>query len=39
MAIACLRVLQDAAPAFFSDFERYVADDRQEAARVAYHKV
>jgi len=39
MAIACLRALQDAAPAFFSDFERYVADDRQEAARVAYHKV
>jgi thymidylate synthase (FAD) len=39
MAIACLRVLQDAAAAFFSDFESYVADDRQEAARVAYHKV
>jgi thymidylate synthase (FAD) len=39
MAIACLRVLQDAAPAFFSDFESYVADDRLEAVRVAYHKV
>ncbi len=39
MAIACLRVLQTEAPAFFSDFEIYVADDKQEAARVAYHKV
>ncbi len=39
MAIAVLRVLQREAPALFSDFEIYVADDRQEAARVAYHKV
>jgi thymidylate synthase (FAD) len=39
MAIACLRVLQREAPALFSDFEIYVADDQQEAARVAYHKV
>src|SRR5690348_5147991 len=39
MAIACLRVLQREAVALFSDFEIYVADDRQEAARVAYHKV
>jgi len=39
MAVACLRVLQREAPALFSDFEIYVADDRQEAARVAYHKV
>jgi thymidylate synthase (FAD) len=39
MAIAVLRVLQDEAPAFFSDFEIYAAEDRQEAARVAYHKV
>ena len=39
MAVACLRVLQGDAPAFFSDFEIYAADDRQEAARVAYHKV
>jgi thymidylate synthase (FAD) len=39
MAIACLRVLQREAPALFSDFVIYVADDRQEAARVAYHKV
>ena len=39
MAIACLRQLQREAPALFSDFEIYVADDKQEAARVAYHKV
>jgi thymidylate synthase (FAD) len=39
MAIACLRVLQTEAPAFLSDFEIYAADDKQEAARVAYHKV
>ena len=39
MAIACLRVLAREAPALFSDFEIYVADDKQEAARVAYHKV
>jgi thymidylate synthase (FAD) len=39
MAVACLRVLQREAPALFSDFETYVADDRQDAARVAYHKV
>jgi thymidylate synthase (FAD) len=39
MAVACLRVLQAEAPAFFSDFEIYAADDKQEAARVAYHKV
>src|SRR3989442_1558569 len=39
MAIDCLRVLQREAPALFSDFEIYVADDKQEAARVAYHKV
>ncbi len=39
MAIACLRVLAREAPALFSDFDIYVADDRQEAARVAYHKV
>ncbi|MGH7672951.1 MAG: FAD-dependent thymidylate synthase [Gemmatimonadales bacterium] len=39
MAIAVLRLLQREAGALFSDFEIYVADDRQEAARVAYHKV
>ena len=39
MAIAALRVLQQEAPAFFSDFEIYTADDHAESARVAYHKV
>ncbi len=39
LAIACLRVLQHEAPALFADFDIYVADDKQEAARVAYHKV
>jgi len=38
-AVAILRVLQSEAPAFFSDFEIYTADDRREAARVGYHKV
>ncbi|MDQ2891292.1 MAG: FAD-dependent thymidylate synthase [Gemmatimonadota bacterium] len=38
-AVAVLRVLQSEAPAFFSDFEIYQADDRQDAARVTYHKV
>jgi thymidylate synthase (FAD) len=39
MAVAALRVLQQEAPAFFSDFEIYTADDRVESARVSYHKV
>ena len=39
MAIACLHVLRREAPALFSDFEIYVADDKHDAARVAYHKV
>ena len=39
MAVACLRVLQREGGSLFSDFETYVADDKQEAARVAYHKV
>jgi thymidylate synthase (FAD) len=38
-AIAMLRVLTAEAPAFFSDFEIYQADDRREAARIVYHKV
>jgi thymidylate synthase (FAD) len=38
-AVAILRVLQGEAPAFFSDFEIYQADDRREAARIGYHKV
>jgi len=39
MAVTVLRVLQEEAPGFFSDFEIYVADDRREAARISYHKV
>ena len=39
LAVAVLRVLQVEAPAFFSDFEIYQADDRREAARIGYHKV
>ena len=39
MAVAVLRLLQTEAPAFFSDFEIYLADDRKESARVGYHKV
>lgn len=38
-AIAILRVLQQEAPGFFSDFEIYLADDRRDAARISYHKV
>ena len=38
-AVAILRTLQKEAPGFFSDFETYVAPDRVEAARIAYHKV
>ena len=38
-AVAALRLLQQEAPAFFSDFEVYVAEDRREAARLTYHKV
>ncbi|HEX9704647.1 MAG TPA: FAD-dependent thymidylate synthase [Gemmatimonadales bacterium] len=39
LAVACLRLLQREAGSLLSDFEIYLADDRQEAARVAYHKV
>ena len=39
MAVACLRTLRAEAGALFSDFEIYVADDKQDAARVAFHKV
>jgi thymidylate synthase (FAD) len=38
-AVAILRTLQEEAPAFFSDFEVYTAEDRREAARLIYHKV
>jgi thymidylate synthase (FAD) len=39
MAIAVLRLLQREAPAFFSDFEVYMAEDSRESARINYHKV
>jgi thymidylate synthase (FAD) len=39
MAVACLRLLQREGGSLFSDFAIYVADDKQEAARVEYHKV
>jgi thymidylate synthase (FAD) len=39
MAVTVLRVLAHEAPAFFSDFEIYEAEDRREAARISYHKV
>jgi thymidylate synthase (FAD) len=39
MAVEVLRILQQEAPGFFSDFEIYTADDKREAGRVAYHKV
>ena len=38
-AVAVLRLLVREAPAFFSDFEIYSAEDRREAARVGYRKV
>jgi thymidylate synthase (FAD) len=39
MAVTMLRVLGREAPAFFSDFEIYEAEDRREAARISYHNV
>src|SRR3954470_1970887 len=39
LAVTTLRVLLTEAPAFFSDFEIYQAEDRREAARISYHKV
>jgi thymidylate synthase (FAD) len=39
LAVALIRVLQGAAPAFFGDLEIYMAEDRREAARIGYHKV
>ena len=39
LAIVALRILQKEAPAFFSDFEVYMAADRVEAGRISYHKV
>jgi thymidylate synthase (FAD) len=39
LAVMLLRLMQEEAPSFFSDFEVYQADDRREAARLIYHKV
>jgi thymidylate synthase (FAD) len=39
MAVACLRILQQEAPALFADFEIYRAVDGSEAGRVGFHKV
>ena len=39
LAVLALRVLQQEAPSFFSDFEIYEGADRREAARISYHKV
>lgn len=39
LGVDILRILQSEAPAFFSDFEIYTADDQREAARAGYHKV
>jgi thymidylate synthase (FAD) len=39
MAVSVLRLMQQEAPGFFSDFEVYLAEDRAEAARIGYHKV
>ena len=39
LAVAIVRVLQREAPAFFSDFEIYAAEDQREAARVLHSKV
>jgi thymidylate synthase (FAD) len=38
-AVEILRLLQKEAPAFFSDFEIFMAEDRRESARISYHKV
>ena len=39
MAVACLRALQQEAPALFGDFEIYAGKDGAESGRVEYHKV
>ena len=39
MAVACLRVLQQEAPALFADFEIYQSAEGGEAGRVGFHKV
>ena len=39
LAVALVRLLQDTASAFFSDFEIYEGVDRREATRVLHSKV
>jgi thymidylate synthase (FAD) len=39
LAVMLIRLFQEEAPAFFSDFEIYQGEDRREAARIQYHKV
>ena len=39
LSVLLIRLMQSEAPAFFSDFEIYEAEDRREAARIEYHKV
>jgi len=39
MALGCLRILQQEAPALFADFEIYSAPDGTESGRVGFHKV
>jgi thymidylate synthase (FAD) len=39
MAVSCLRLLRQEAPALFADFEIYQAADGSEAGRVGFHKV
>lgn len=39
LAVRLIRLMQQEAPAFFSDFEIYQSGDKRDAARAAYHKV
>jgi thymidylate synthase (FAD) len=39
MAVTCLRLLQEEAPALFADFEIYQSAEGGEAGRVGFHKV
>lgn len=39
LALMVLRTMQQEAPAFFADFEVYMAEDRRESARPGFHKV
>lgn len=39
LSVLLIRLMQSEAPAFFSDFEIYEAEDRREAGRIEYHKV